>query len=228
MVGYILSFIVQLLVSLKKGLQHVWAFSINDEVVKNIFALAIPLFISGVFFQIHRSVPSVLASLLQTGDIATLNYAFILITFLSIFIGGSIATVLYPSLTEEIVQLNKKRVDKLISYGVRMNSFVVIPLSFIIILLNKEIISLIYEHGAFTATQTEAVSLALTMYAIGLFAYSLDPLLSKILYALEKMKVRAVLMFVLMILTLVLGVIFMKPLGYAGLALASTNRKSVV
>ncbi|MFA6888617.1 MAG: murein biosynthesis integral membrane protein MurJ [Candidatus Woesearchaeota archaeon] len=220
-IGYSVGFLFQYIMTRSIAFKYKLVFNYKDPIIKEVFILAIPLFISALFFQIQYSIPSIFASFLNQGDIAILNYAFILINFCSLFIGGSIATVLYPSLTKEIINLNKNRVKKLLSYGVRISCFLLIPITGLIILMSKEIISLIYQKGAFGPEQTTAVAITLVAYSIGLFAYSLDLILSKYLYALEKMKTRAIQLFILMIITITLSLILMHFFGYMGLALAS-------
>jgi putative peptidoglycan lipid II flippase len=57
-----------------------------------------------------------------------------------------------------------------------------------LILLDKPIIRLIFERGAFTATDTLATAQALSLYAIGLFAYSANKILVPVFYALDDTK----------------------------------------
>lgn len=55
-----------------------------------------------------------------------------------------------------------------------------------LILLSEPIIRLIFEHGAFTPSDTLATAGTLSFYAIGLFAYSSNKVLVPAFYALDK------------------------------------------
>jgi len=61
-----------------------------------------------------------------------------------------------------------------------------IPATGGLMLLAEPIIRLIFEHGAFTATDTRATAQALSLYAVGLFAYSSNKVLVPAFYALDK------------------------------------------
>ena len=63
-----------------------------------------------------------------------------------------------------------------------------IPASIGLMLLAEPIIRLIFERGAFTAVDTIATANTLTLYAIGLFAYSSNKILVPVFYALEDTK----------------------------------------
>jgi putative peptidoglycan lipid II flippase len=63
-----------------------------------------------------------------------------------------------------------------------------IPATVGLILLSQPIIRLIFEHGAFTATDTLRTAQALTCYAYGLFAYSAVKVMVPVFYALKDTK----------------------------------------
>jgi len=63
-----------------------------------------------------------------------------------------------------------------------------IPATIGLMLLAEPIIHIIFERGAFTAFDTVATANTLTLYAIGLFAYSSNKILVPVFYALEDTK----------------------------------------
>ena len=52
-----------------------------------------------------------------------------------------------------------------------------------LVLLAEPIIRLIFEHGAFTATDTQATAQALCWYSVGLFAYAANKVMVPVFYA---------------------------------------------
>jgi putative peptidoglycan lipid II flippase len=63
-----------------------------------------------------------------------------------------------------------------------------IPATAGLILLSEPIIRLIFERGAFTSIDTTATAQALSLYAVGLFAYSANKILVPVFYALNDTK----------------------------------------
>ena len=72
--------------------------------------------------------------------------------------------------------------------GLLMVLALTIPATAGLILLNKSIIRVIFEHGAFTGRDTIATAQALSLYSVGLFAYSSNKILIPAFYALDKTK----------------------------------------
>lgn len=58
-----------------------------------------------------------------------------------------------------------------------------IPATVGLIVLAEPIIRLIFEHGAFTAADTQATAVALSLYGVGLFAYSANKVIVPVYYA---------------------------------------------
>ena len=60
-----------------------------------------------------------------------------------------------------------------------------IPATLGLIVLAEPIIRLIFEHGAFSSVDTEATAIALSLYAVGLFAYSANKVIVPVYYAIN-------------------------------------------
>jgi putative peptidoglycan lipid II flippase len=90
-------------------------------------------------------------------------------------------------------------------------------------LLAEPIISVLYQHGRFGASQTLQAAAALKYYAIGLCAYSAMKVLVPAFYALDRRKTPMMVSFVAIGVNLVLNWIltFQLKLGHRGLALST-------
>lgn len=60
-----------------------------------------------------------------------------------------------------------------------------IPATFGLIILSEPIIRIIFEHGAFSSIDTQATAVALSLYGIGLFAYSANKVIVPVYYAIN-------------------------------------------
>jgi putative peptidoglycan lipid II flippase len=95
-----------------------------------------------------------------------------------------------------------------------------LPASIGLALLASPIVALLFEHGAFTARDTEATALALTMLALGLPALVLTKPLSAIFFAREQMRHPVTATLAGFAATLVAAVLAHPRYGYAGVAAA--------
>ncbi len=100
--------------------------------------------------------------------------------------GVAVATVTLPLISRSAAVGNTAEFRGALSHAIRLVMLLTIPSAIGLIILANPIISLIYEHGRFTALATEQTALALRCYAVGLVAYSADKVLAPAFYALDK------------------------------------------
>jgi putative peptidoglycan lipid II flippase len=93
-----------------------------------------------------------------------------------------------------------------------------------LILLAQPIISVIYEHGRFTAEATRQTAAALQFYAIGLAAYSAVKVLAPAFYAIDRRYLPMMVSLVSIAVNFLLNWFFMFKvgLGHRGLALSTS------
>ena len=97
-----------------------------------------------------------------------------------------------------------------------------IPATCGLIVLSTEIIRLLLERGHFTPADTAATAAALRLYAIGLVGYSTTRIASPVFYAIGRSRVPVILSVVSVSVNLVLSLVFVKVIGFRGLALATS------
>jgi len=217
LLGAVLAFILQLF-ELKKEINWLdLAWEWSNPYIKHLFVLAIPLVIYTVFFYLNKSLNSILAAGLPAGNIAILNYAFILISFPVILLSGSLAITLFPTLRESVV-LNKN-ISDIVTKAFSVMIYLFIPITALFFLFGKNIVQILFERGAFTAETTMFVTNAVLFYSVGLVAYGVHSIIIKILYSLKKLNAQTYLMILLFAANLVLSIIFMQFLKANGLAL---------
>jgi putative peptidoglycan lipid II flippase len=100
-------------------------------------------------------------------------------------------------------------------------SFVLsVPATFGLIFLSQPIIRVIFEHGNFTASDTLLTANALTLYAIGLFAYSALKIIVPVFYALDKTKYPVIGSFITIFLNISIVLTTIKTLHYKAIPLS--------
>lgn len=86
----------------------------------------------------------------------------------------------------------------------------------------QPLISALFQHGAFTADDSQATAWALAAFAAGLPAFVLIKVLVPGFYAREDMKTPVKIALLALVTNLVLNLLLMGPLRHVGLALATS------
>ena len=104
--------------------------------------------------QIYTVINRIFASSLAEGSIAALNYASKLMNLpLGIFV-AAIITAAFPSLAEKANLSDKGPLQETCKKGLSMVLLIAIPSAIGLMLLDNEIVALLFERGNFTAADT--------------------------------------------------------------------------
>ena len=218
--GGLTQFVMQLPGIRKRGLLFQWRFNPGHPGVRKIGALIIPSLLGLSVVQINITVSTILASYFPGGP-TYLFYGMRLIQFpLGIF-GVALATAILPTLSD---QASRGALDELrdtLGFGLRMIGFMILPAMIGIIFLRGPIVHLLFEHGAFSAADTQATAAAVLAYAIGLWAFAGIRIIVTAFYSLQDTKTPAFAAVAAMLVNIILALLLMQPLEHAGLALAT-------
>jgi putative peptidoglycan lipid II flippase len=111
-----------------------------------------------------------------------------------------------------------------LSHAMRLVMVLTIPSAIGLFVLAEPIISVIYEHGKFTAEATQQTAAALRFYAIGLAGYSAVKILAPAFYALDRRYLPMLISFLSILLNFGLNWFFTfhLDLRHRGLALSTS------
>ena len=176
---------------------------------------------SGVY-QINLFLDTLFVSFVGAGAISWLNYANHLFQLPIGIIGVAIGTVLLPVLSRHIKAGEMKQANQQLNRGLEVSVALSVSSMLGLILLAKPIIGILFEHGAFTATDTINTSRALVVFAFGLPAYMMTKTLAPFFYARGDTTTPVKIAVVGVILNALMAVTFMQFWGYVGIALATS------
>ncbi len=170
--------------------------------------------------QVNVLVSSALASGQGEGAVSWLYFAFRLMQFPIGVFGVAISTANFTKVSKEAAVGNLGAVSESLRDALRMVIVLTLPSSVGLAVLGVPIISVIYEHGRFLASDTYQTSLALAGYSLGLCAYSANRVMVPVLYSLGKSRSAIWNSSLGMVLNVALCFALIGPLGFTGLALA--------
>lgn len=153
--------------------------------VRKILKLMIPL-ISGMI--VYRAVPvfdRYFLSVLPAGSISHIDYAMKLITLIPAVIVSGITISIFPEMAKYAAENNIHELKSLISKGLRMLFFLSVPVAIFLGIFGKPVVRLVFERGAFVASDTSAVYHAFTLYIMALPAMAIGAVIGQGYYVLK-------------------------------------------
>jgi len=185
LLGGCLQLCVQLPVLKQVGFKFSFTLKVSDPGLKRVLKLMVPATIGLSATQINIFINTNFASSCVEGSVSWLNYAFRLVQLPIGLFGVAISIAALPLLARHASTNNLKEMRETFVSSLTMVFCLTIPATIGLILLSEPIIKVIFEHGAFTAADTEATAVALSLYGVGLFAYSANKVIVPVFYAIN-------------------------------------------
>lgn len=181
LVGAILQVACQL-PALRGACLH-WKFDLRDPVLRRLLRLYWPVAGGVIIGQVAILISLNLASRTGASGVAWMDYPTRLIQFPLGLIVSAVSIAILPALARQAVDNSLHDFKSTLAQGLRLVLVLIIPATFGLFALAPHIVRLLYEHGAFTAVDTQAVSLMLWLYLIGLIFAGVDQPLVFAFYA---------------------------------------------
>jgi putative peptidoglycan lipid II flippase len=143
---------------------------IHDPAVKRTFKLMLPVTIGLGLININAAIDQLFATHLldRYSAPAAIVRAFRLYMLPQGMFSVAVATVLFPLLSRHSAREDWDAFKSTIAMGLRFISFLLLPASAAAAILATPIVRLLYQHGAFTESQTHIVAPCLAAFALGL------------------------------------------------------------
>lgn len=187
-----------------------------DEGVREVRASFFPVVFGLALVQINELIDSVIAELCVPGDgaVSALYYGNQVTQLPLSLIGVSIATAVFPVLASP-----KEDLPAVFQKAMRVILYVSIPATVGIIFFAREIVALLFEHGAFQATDRTAW--VLRLYAAGLWCYCANQVQVRAFYAVKDTRTPVRVSAAMVFLNLALNLALVWPFREAGIAAAT-------
>jgi putative peptidoglycan lipid II flippase len=225
-IGVFLAALAQLLFFLpfvhKSGHRYQPVLDLNDEHMKKMAIMAIPVILGTSVNEINVLVSRSLASGLAVGGISALTYAGRVTGFIKALFVLSITTVLYPIISKMAASENIKGLKAAISEAMSIVNLLVVPAVIGCMVFSREIVVLLFGRGAFSAEAIDMTANALLYYSIGMIGYGITAVLTRAFYALQDTRTPMINATISLVLNIVLNLTLARYLGLSGLALATS------
>ncbi len=215
-------------------LRYMFVLDLKQPALRRILKLYAPIalsfLVSAFFIILDQSLATQTPG--SGSDPGAANYlAMRLSTTLIQFPAGLVATALsvavLPTLAEHARAVEDERFKKTLLLGFRLGLLLMIPAAAGLIVLGFPIVTLIYQHGKFTAHNSQLTTLALQLYAFQLPFVAIDQLLLSAFYARKNTVTPVIVGFVCFGSYLAIALPFWQTIGMPALVVANTVQNSL-
>ena len=219
--GYILSFIILVVLARKNNFETKPNVNFKDEYLKKLVILTLPMILNDAVWQVNGIVDKSIASTIGAGYISAINYSHYIVDMVSSVFATSIVTVFFPNIVKsfnengiEIVKSKTRKVLKIII-------FITIPATVLIAFCAKTIVKILFFRGAFNNESLEITSMAVAIYSLALTFVCVKIILFKVFYAMQDTKSPTKSAIIAIIINIVFSAVLAKVMGYIGIIIAT-------
>lgn len=226
-VGFLIGGILQLGFQIpflrNKGINFRFTLSgISDPAVWQVIKIFIPGIFSAGIYQINVTIAQLIATTLDPGSVASLQYSLRMQELVLGVFAVSVATVALPTMSEQVNQRDFSSLKDTLLFSTSFLAFITIPASVGMIILGEYIIKLLFQYGRFDEGSTRMTVFALYFHSSGIFFIALQRNVVQVFYAMKDLKTPTIVAGVVMVIHAFLCVSLSYPLRHGGIALAGS------
>ena len=189
LVGGVLQLLSQLPQLWKVGFRPQLVCNWRDEGLQQILKLMLPAVVGLSASQINIFINTFYASSCQQGSVSWLNYAYRLVHLPMGLFGVALSVATLTEVSRFAAHRDLPNMKEAFKSSLALAMLLTIPAAAGLIALAEPICAVIFQHGRFTAWDTQQTSAALTLYCLGLFAFAGVKILVPVFYALDDTKI---------------------------------------
>jgi putative peptidoglycan lipid II flippase len=190
--------------------------------------LILTVFASTIFFQASYIMIINFSSFLPVGSLSSLIYGSKIQMVIYEVIILSISAIVFPFVSFSAAKSEMKNLFRTLDFSIKMIIMIITPIIVGLVVLSEPLIQLIYERGGFDHSATLATSRVLIFYAVGLLGLSVNELLNRAFYSLERTTDLYKAYGGAIIINLILNILLVKAMGFYGLSLSFSLTVSIL
>ncbi|MCK5591182.1 MAG: murein biosynthesis integral membrane protein MurJ, partial [Candidatus Pacebacteria bacterium] len=192
-----------------------------DADMRKVFKLMGPAVIGAGVVHINLFADVMIASFLEEGSISYLYYADRLNQLPLGVVGIAVGTALLPMLSRAMTKKDKGEARDLFNRSLEYCLLLALPAAIALLIMPLTLITVLFERGAFDATDSRICADILRSYSIGLPAYIAIKVFSTVHWAREDTITPVRISVIATILNIALSIALVQVIGIAGIALGT-------
>lgn len=193
----------------------------KNQNIKDMLKMAAPLLIGYSAVYINQMVDKVLMSTLETGTITAMGYAATLHNIVGAFI-VTFASIVFPYIADSLAEKKIEKANTLINSIIVLLVVVFLPVSILTIANSKDIVTIVFERGAFDSKSVTITSYALLGYGFGFLPLIIKEVFSRFLFANAQSKLPMRNSVISIAVNIALSIVLCKTIGVIGVTIATS------
>lgn len=190
--------------------------------LKQVFAQFFPLIAGTVLMAGTMITDQAMAAMLPAGAVSALNYGNKLPAVANTLISGAVGTAVLPYFSRMIAGGDWNGLLATYNSFVRFTFIATLPIAVLLIALSYFIIRTVFQHGAFSTSDTQVVTYVQMCLLLEIPFYTVGMLAVRMIAALKKTVVLVWGALISLALNVILNYLFMQIWGVAGIALSTS------
>jgi putative peptidoglycan lipid II flippase len=222
LIGGLLQLGVQLPLLWRVGFRLRWVLDLREPGLGRVVRLMLPAVVGLSATQINIFINTFYASSCPQGSISWLNYAYRLFHLPMGLFGVALMVATLPVVSRHAANQDLPSLRGALQSSLSLALLVTLPAACGLIFLARPIIAVIYQHGHFTALDTQQTAAALSLYAVGLLAFAGVKIMVPVFYALDDTRLPVAGSFLTVAANLVFINLTLAPLQHRAIALSTS------
>jgi len=169
----------------RRGAIYTPTLGLHSAAVRHIGRLMAPRVVGTAIAQLNFVINNSLASRLGVGAVSAINYAWLVMLLPQGIFAQAIGTAAFPTFADQVARDKIDEMRETLSGTLRTVFFLSLPATVGLVVLNRPLVVILFQRGAFQAASTDAVAGAVALYALGLVGHSGLEIIARAFYALH-------------------------------------------
>jgi len=204
----------------KQGMRFKFGLSFAHPGVRKVLRLTIPGVLGVGIYQVNFAISRAFASALEEGSVASLYYASRIQELTLGLFSVALSIALLPAFSEQAAAEDIQGMKRTLAFSLKLIFLITWPAAAGLLVLNKPIIQVLFQHGLFNAESTALTAACLLYFSLSLPFISGVKILAPAFFSLKDTRTPVIIAFFVMIVYILSSLVLMGPLKVGGIALA--------
>lgn len=199
-----------------------FSLGLGSSHVRRVLVLMLPVTLGLGLINVNAAIDNIFAGLVSEEAVRAVDAAFRLYILPQGIFSVAISTVLFPTIARMVARNDMRGVGDAVGSGVRQIFFMLLPASAFLMVLAEPVTRLVFERGEFDASSTDLTSSALFAFTLGLAFNGASLLVIRAFFSMQLPWTPTRVAALGLVLNIALNAILYRPLGVAGIPLATS------
>lgn len=204
----------------KQGMRFKFGLSFTHPGIRKVVKLTIPGVLGVGIYQVNFAISRAFASALEEGSVASLYYSSRVQELTLGIFSIALSIALLPAFSEQAALDDIPGMKRTLGFSLNLIFLVSWPAAAGLLVLNKPIIQVLFQHGLFNAQSTSMTASCLLYFSLSLPFISGVKILAPAFFSLKDTRTPVIIAFFVMAVYILSSFLLMGPLRVGGIALA--------